>query len=250
MREIWLILVHMSDVLLQPYGPIRALAQDLFCVDGEWYDTAFGRRMTIVRLRDGSLVVHSAIQMAEKDMAELDRLGPVRWIVVPNAFHDSEAPFYAQRYPEARVYVPGRIRGKCEKRMRVTGTLARDWPLAQELPAVTFEGTLAEESLLVHLSSGTLIVTDMAFNVSASDFKNPVERRILGQWNGILDVLGPSRLTRYVVARDRSRVGSVLDRLSKIDFDRVIVSHGKIVESGGKRLFFAGYDRMYGLFGR
>ncbi|MGZ3709588.1 MAG: hypothetical protein ACXWPM_13365, partial [Bdellovibrionota bacterium] len=59
---------------LQPYQPIQKITDGLWCVDGEWYETAFARRMTILRLKSGELVIHGAIRLEEKDLAELDRL--------------------------------------------------------------------------------------------------------------------------------------------------------------------------------
>lgn len=235
-----------SDKVLQPYDPVRELAADLFCVDGEWYGSPFKRRMTVVRLRDGSLVIHSAIRMAPADLEKLDRLGRVGFLVIPNVFHYSEAPFYSRRYPQAKVFVPEKLRDKSAKIVPVAGTLERDWPLNEELPCVSFEGTLAAESVFVHRASRTLIVTDMAFNVSASDFTRPIEKLLFGKWNGILDVFGPSKLTKNVAARDRGAVAAALRKLGALDFDRVVMSHGRIVESNGKRLFFEGYRRIYG----
>lgn len=232
---------------LQPHQAIRSIAPDLFCVDGEWFDSPFKRRMTIVRLKDGSLVIHSAIRMQENDLKKLDELGPVRLIVVPNVFHGDEAPFYAERYPEARVFVPEKLVPRASKRMRVSGALERDWPLRAELPCISFEKTMAHESVFVHPASRTLILTDMAFNLSAVDFKRPVEKLIFGKWNGILDAFGPSRLTRLLVARDRSAVRRALKQIAEHDFDRVIMSHGRLVESGGREKFLEGYRRVYRL---
>lgn len=62
--------------VVQPYQPIQKLEDSLFCVDGEWYDTAFKRRMTILRLKDGSLMIHSAIRLKEEDLPGLEKNWP------------------------------------------------------------------------------------------------------------------------------------------------------------------------------
>jgi hypothetical protein len=231
---------------LQPYEPLRSLDTDLFVVDGEWYESAFRRRMTVVRLKDKSLVLHSAIQLEPEDLLKLEKLGRIGTIVVPNVFHGSEAAFYSARYPDAKVYVPAKIAKKCAGRMKVTGSLEKDWPHEKELPCFSFDKTLVGESVFVHIASKTLIVTDLAFNMKASDFKNPWERRIFGEWNGILEVFGPSKLTRWVAARNRDHVGSVLKKLKKHEFERVIMNHGHILEKDGKKRFLESYRRIYG----
>lgn len=42
-------------------------------------------RTTVVRLEDGGLLLHSAAPLTAALVAELDAIGPVRWLVVPTA---------------------------------------------------------------------------------------------------------------------------------------------------------------------
>lgn len=203
--------------------------------------------MTLIRLKDGSLIVHGAIQMSPADLGALDRLGKVATIVVPNAFHDSEAPSYAARYPDAKVYVPAGARAKCSKKMTVSGTLEEDWPHGNEVACISLAPSFFHESVFVHRVSKTLIVTDLAFNLRPEDFKNPFERYVMGRWNRLFDGLGPSRLTKLIV-RNRKTVSAFLEKVAAQDFDRVIMNHGRIVDTDGKRQFLAGYERVYGKF--
>jgi hypothetical protein len=46
-----------------------------------------GTRMTVIRLADGSLFVHSPIHLDDEIRASVDRLGPVRHVVAPNRYH-------------------------------------------------------------------------------------------------------------------------------------------------------------------
>lgn len=230
----------------QEYGPIRAVGENIYCVDGEWYDSPLKRRMTIIRL-GGSLVLHSAIRMKPVDLAKLDALGKVSVIVIPNIIHFSDAPFYKRIYPEAQVYVPQKLVKKSEKKLKVTGSLEGAWPYNDELLCISFTKTFLSESAFIHRESKTLILTDMAFNVKAEDFKNPIEKLILGQWNGILDQFGPSRLCRYVAASNKHAVREGLRQIKAEDFHSVIVSHGAIVTENAKSRFIDSYNRRYGL---
>ena len=53
------------------------------------------RRMTVVRLRDGGLVVYSAIALDDKGMATLERFGTPAFLVVPSDKHRMDAQLEA-----------------------------------------------------------------------------------------------------------------------------------------------------------
>src|SRR5215510_1786456 len=63
-------------------------------------------RTTVVRLDDGSLLVHSPASPTDALAEALRALGPVRWLVVPNCFHHLGTPVAAARFVEARVVGP------------------------------------------------------------------------------------------------------------------------------------------------
>ena len=51
-----------------------------------------------------------------------------------------------------------------------------------------------------------------------------------------VDRFGPTRVLRLLFLKDRRALGESVARLLEWDFDRAIMSHGHIVESGGKGL--------------
>src|SRR5688500_3370780 len=63
-------------------------------------------RMTVVQLAGGKLGVHSASEPTPELCAELDRLGEVSWVVVPNRYHHLHAAAMKARYPGAQVIAP------------------------------------------------------------------------------------------------------------------------------------------------
>lgn len=90
---------------MQPHDLFRELAPGLHVLDGEWYDSPLRRRMTVVRLPTGQLLIHNAIHLKSEDYRKLDALGEVNWILAPDAFHGSDAHHYERRYPPAKFYV-------------------------------------------------------------------------------------------------------------------------------------------------
>lgn len=83
--------------------------QDLWIVDhpqrmpGGWrMDT----RMSVLRLPDGALWLHSVVPIDDALAAQLDALGPVRHLVAPNLLHHLYLGPAQQRWPEAHTWAP------------------------------------------------------------------------------------------------------------------------------------------------
>ena len=57
-------------------------------------------RMTVIRLGDGQLILHSPVHLSPELRAELDALGPVGFIVIPEA-HGRFAEEISRTFPSA-----------------------------------------------------------------------------------------------------------------------------------------------------
>jgi hypothetical protein len=75
------------------------------------------------------------------------------------------------------------------------------------------------------------VLTDLAFHIRHSDSRFT---RLFMRLNGAYGHFGPSRIFRFLV-KDRAALRTSLNRLQEWDFDRVIVSHGEVLERGGKQ---------------
>jgi len=64
------------------------------------------RVMTLARLASGAWVVHNAIALDERSMAQIDALGGVAHLVVPNGWHRQDLRVFHERYPRATVLAP------------------------------------------------------------------------------------------------------------------------------------------------
>jgi len=190
-----------------------------------------GTRMTVVKLRGGGLLLHSPIELLGPLRAEVDALGPVRHIVCPNVYHHMYAGPWADAYPEAILHGPD---GLAQKRpdlktpRSLSATLHPD--LEGDLIPVPIDGCLMRETLFVHPRSRTLISSDLVENFETSDH---LPTRLYLKIGGVHGKIGWSRLLR-VLYRDHAAARASLERLLSHDFDRTILSHGRIVESGSK----------------
>ncbi len=80
------------------------------------------RRMTVVRLADGRLVIWSAIALDRSQMQELEAFGSPTYLIVPGDLHRMDAHAWKERYPQLVVITPAAARAKVEEIVHVDAT--------------------------------------------------------------------------------------------------------------------------------
>ena len=55
---------------------------------------------------------------------------------------------------------------------------------------------------------------------------------------------GPSRIFKFVFAKNRSKVKDSVRKLLSWDFDRVIMNHGEILSTNGKQAVERGFQEL------
>lgn len=210
-----------------------------------------GTRMTVIRLSNQKLAVISAIAPTAELKTELSQLGTMAHIIAPNLFHHLYAESFKACYPDATLWATAGLKEK-KPNLPIDKTIQPgngEW--WNDLEAVFFEGlkTLGfngfnafNEWVFFHSASRTLILTDVAFHYDASfPFVEQLVARVLGCYK----VLSPSLLER-VATKDKASIRAAVEKVLVWDFDRVIMAHGRIIESGGKTMFSVGYERFLG----
>jgi hypothetical protein len=171
--------------------------------------------------------------------AELDAIGRVCFAVAPNRVHHLYAGGVAQAYPGARLWVaPGLQRKRPD--LVFEAVLDDDPPeeWRAEVDQVFFRGRPYEnEVTFFHRPSRTLILCDLAFNVGPNDAWST---RFLMKLIRSYGHLGPSKLDPWLI-RDRRAARASLEHILAWDFDRIIVAHGDVLESGGHEVLREGY---------
>lgn len=185
-------------------------------------------RMTVVRLGNGKLWVHSPIRPTPDVLAELETLGPVGYVVAPNTSHHLFFADFLRHFPEAEGCVaPGLHRKRPDLRVHavLTPELAQRWQ--PDLTAIAVEGLPAlNETVWFHPVSGTLIVTDLLFCFSdRAQWLGPWVARLLGVWQ----TLGMSRTLKWLV-QDRAALQRTARQLCALEVRRVVVAHDTVVE--------------------
>ena len=185
-------------------------------------------RMTVVRLPQQKLLIHSPIPLSDGLRREIDGLGSVAFIVAPNKMHHLFLAPFAAAFPDALVYGP---EGLLKKRPDL-GTINKlpGGNLPEWLPDIeqfAFTGVPAvNESLWFHRPSSTLIVTDLlqwmqgelAWSIKTYAALTGVRRR-----------LAVPRTVRALV-RDRAAAARSAEQVLRWPFTRVVVAHNAIID--------------------
>ena len=221
----------------------RNLAANLWVVDRPfklpYVRVEVGTRMTCIRLTGGRLVLHSPVKLDAALRQSLDALGEIKAIVAPNRLHHLFLAEYITSYPQARVYTAPSLRKK-RPDLRITSELG-DEPQNEwrgEIEQHLFRGAPPlNEVVFFHPATRTLVLTDLAFNIS----KNAAKRSPLFYWLWDVGHFGPHRFVRIRGIRDRLAAGASVERILRWNFDRIIVSHGDVLESGGYEQFASAF---------
>lgn len=221
---------------------LTKLAQDLWTAPRplKFLGLEVGTRMTVVRLDDGGLFIHSPVALDEATKRDLDVLGPVRFVVAPNRFHHLFAGDYFTAYPQARIFVaPGLPEKRTDLRFHevLTGETPSGW--AGEIDQVLVAGMpLINEVVFFHRASRTLIVTDLAMNVRE---QSPLWLKAVTRVAGIYAKLAPPPELRMFTFRDKRASRQSINKILLWDFDRVVMCHGEVWDAGGKAALREGY---------
>lgn len=193
---------------------------------------SLGHRMTVVRLPDQSLWVHSPVAYSAELGAALARLGPVAHLVAPNCVHDTYLEGWFTAYPGARFH-GARGFSRVRPDLKFTDTLgdAADPAWASVMDQHLLRGMpRVNEVVFCHRPSRTLIVTDLIFNLGPD---MPWLSRVLLRINDCYCKAATSRLLRSAIA-DRGALKTSVERVLSWDFERVVLSHGRNLETAGK----------------
>jgi uncharacterized protein DUF4336 len=190
-------------------------------------------RMTVIKLTDGSLFVHSPVRLDEATRASLDKLGPVKQVVAPNRFHHLFVADYPKNYPEAKIYgAPGL---DAKRRDLHFDAILGDTPSpawSGQIDQILFRAFSAlNETIFLDRRSRTALFTDLMFNVNHSD---SALTRIVLRLDGGFGGLTVPRTFRLLIRMRRRLALSAMARILEWDFDRLTVAHGDVVERGAK----------------
>lgn len=214
---------------------LRLIADSLFVAEQplRYLGVEVGTRMTIVRLGDGGLWIHSPIHLTDELRPVVASAGPVRFILAPNRFHHLFVADWQKSYPDAQTFAASRLEAK-RADLKFTGILGYDpapeW--AGEIDQAWFRAfPPLNEVVFLHRKTRTLIFTDLIFNIARHD--SAFARFLLRLDGGFRGPAVP-RSFKLMLRFRRAECATFLRKLLSWDFDRVILAHGDIIDRGAK----------------
>lgn len=205
---------------------MRKLADGVHVVDApqRFLGVELGARMTVLETDQG-LLVHSPVAA---DPSVLEPLGDPRWVVAPNKLHH----LYVGPWIDAGLEAWA-APGLPDKRrdLSFAGVLSSDdHPFGDSIavfPTKAFAFT--NEVAFLHRPSRTLVVADLVFHVTErAPWATRAAMTLLGGYPGCCTtVLERVGFDRPVARRE---LGELLDQ----DFDRLVMAHGEVIETGGR----------------
>jgi hypothetical protein len=222
----------------QPLTPIA---------DGVWITHApvsfLGLRMTstmtVLRLGEGRLLVHSPVPLTPERRAAVEALGSVEHLYAPNTFHHLRIGDWAAAFPSARVHAPAGLARKRRDlkidRRHGSGPEPAFAGVVDELPV---DGFRLQETALLHRPSRTLVVADLVHAVG----------RPTHPWTafytramGFHDRVAVSRVIRWTAFSDRTAARRSVDRILALPFDRIVIGHGPPLLEGAREALAGAY---------
>lgn len=183
-------------------------------------------RMTVVRLADGALLLHSPVPIDDALGDAIRALGDVAHVVAPNRWHHLHAAPAKARFPGATLWAAP---GLPEKRKDVAfdAVLDERAPFGPDVDVVFYAGApTVNEHVFFHRPSRTLVCCDFVMNIR--DEANAPTRwfyKSYGIWGGPAQSKGWRHWTK-----DRAAARAAVDRIRAWSPARITMGHGDVID--------------------
>lgn len=218
-----------------PLYVLKQISNNIWIVDGDVVDMnfklfniPFSTRMTIIRLDNGGLWIHSPIKPNLNLLSEIEQLGEVNHLIAPNVLHYSFIDEWHHLFPTAKVWLADGV----EKRASKSGInlsygeslVIPSWK--DEIDFIVFEGSFyVKEVIFFHKHSSTLILTDLIENI---------ETKKLSFWEKMLFAIGDNQYPSGKTPRDlrlsfifcKKKARESYQNIKLWNPQNVIISHG------------------------
>ena len=198
-----------ADVALLEY-PLRAFGID------------FGRRVTLLRLRDRRLVIHSSAPFTADDVAAIRKFGEPAWLVEATELHDTFAEAAQRALPGVTYLPPSRL-----------DPPPPDW--SEQIEVLRIDGLrTTDEHAFFHRASGTLVLADLLFHFPPETRGWP--RFFVQKIMRLPQLLGMSFFFSLMI-KDKQLFTRSMRELLHWDFRRIVVAHREPITSDAGTVF-------------
>ncbi len=190
---------------------------------------------TIVRRRDGGLVIYNPVEVPLEIRDQILALGEVTHLVIATKFHNHFIEASQRLFPRAKTYgVRGHLNNPPSKDLHFDGFLQEGEPLFPgEIDEFAFGGHEFEEVVMIHRDTRTAILHDLLVSNRAGLEGHTFWIRLYSFCWGIDERVGVLSYqvilwTKFLSVRRTVRA------LLLADVERVLVAHGPVVPAPGE----------------
>jgi pimeloyl-ACP methyl ester carboxylesterase len=224
------------------YPPLdvpKAVAEGVWIVDSGPVDAiglALPVRMTILRLENGDLLLHSPTPFSTEVAKAVEALGRVRHLVAPNIAHWTFLADWQRAYPDAITWAAPGLRDRAQVR---ASSVRFDAELGETAPAewadtldqgIVRGGAGFNEVWFFHRQTKTLVLVDLIENLEPD--KLPPISRLLMQASAATHGT-TARYLRLPVRLGGADAKKAVQAIVALEPERVIFAHGRPFESDG-----------------
>ncbi len=198
----------------------------------------FSARMSVIRINDSQLMLHSPCEIDVPTKQAISALGEVACIVAPGSYHYFHVTSAQAAFPQATTYL-------CPGIERKRPDIDFDWFLADQSPpawADTIDQVLVRgnkyiwEVAFFHKPSRTLVLTDLIENITDD---TPDTNWVLKLWwKAVFHMWNnPKPAPEYQMGwKDKVAARKSLRRILDWDFERIVIAHGDLINQDAKAL--------------
>ncbi|MDQ3414949.1 MAG: hypothetical protein M3480_08300 [Verrucomicrobiota bacterium] len=207
-----------DDVALLQF-PLRAFGID------------FRRNVTLLRLRDGRLLIHSTAPFGPEDVQAIGRFGQPAWMVDVTLMHDTFAKAGRTAFPGLPYLAPAGFSKASGLATEPLSLAPNEW--AGEIDLIAIDGLrFVGEHALFHRASGTLVLGDLLFHF-APETTRGWPRFFVRHLMRLPRMVGISAFFRFLI-RDKELFAASLQQLLEYDFQRIVVGHREPIRHHAK----------------
>jgi hypothetical protein len=181
----------------------------------------FGRTVTLLRLSDQRVIIHSSADFSAEDVETIGRFGRPGWLVDATLLHDTFARQARAAFPDLPYLAPNGFSRRTGVVTEALFPAPDDW--AREVDVHPIGGLrLTNEHALYHRSSRTLVLADLLFHFppTTSGWAGFFVRQVMR----LPRLLGLSLFFRMMI-RDRAAFTASMKKILKWDFTQIVLAH-------------------------
>ena len=196
----------------------------------------FNARMTVIKISDTGLMLHSPCEIDPAMKEAISELGDVTCIVAPGSYHHFHIPSAQAAFPDAETHI-------CPGIERKHPEIAFDWFLGDR-PAEFWEGALDQvlvrgnkyiwEVAFFHRPSKTLLLVDLIENFTD---RTPNVNWLLKLWWKVVFHMwdNPKPAPEYQMGwKNKAAARKSLKKILQWDFEKIVLAHGDLIETDAK----------------